>query len=250
MKNKSRNNYLLLLLLILAINTHSQDIKAIIDYQGNLEVDMEKILKDLPEKFHDQAKDTYGNVKPVIFKLLVKNEESLFQQIEELRVENEPLNLARIVGEKGKFYINSKSKKTLREKEIMGDLYSIYNHLDSIKWNITQEEKKIGNYICYKATTSLEKITFKGVIIQHITAWYTPEINIPHGPIGFGGLPGLIIELRREGSRNYVYSMMKIVLNKGKKIEIKEPNDGILVSQKEFYNIEKNVTNGILERRK
>jgi GLPGLI family protein len=250
MKNKSRNNYLLLLLLVLTINIYSQDTKAIIDYKGTLEIDMEKILKDLPEKFHDQAKDTYGNIKPVFFKLQVKNEESLFQQIEELKVENEPVNLGRIIGETGKFYINSKSKKTLREKEVMGDLYSIYSHLDSINWNLTQEEKKIGKYICYKATTSIEKITFKGTIIQHITAWYTPELNIPHGPIGFGGLPGLIIELRRDGTRNYVYSMIKIALNLEKKINIKEPNDGILVNQKEFYDIERNITNGILERRK
>jgi GLPGLI family protein len=43
-----------------------------------------------------------------------------------------------------------------------------------------------------------------------VTAWYAPDIPVRFGPIGYGGLPGLILELQNESATFYV---TKINLN-------------------------------------
>jgi GLPGLI family protein len=64
----------------------------------------------------------------------------------------------------------------------------IKDELPALNWNIEgTETKKIGNFICKKAT-----LNFRG---SEIEAWYSEEINIPFGPWKFKGLPGLILEL-------------------------------------------------------
>lgn len=63
-------------------------------------------------------------------------------------------------------------------------------------WTLTTETKKINNYTCYKATTEYVVVNPKGRFVHPIIAWYCPEIPIPSGPNGYGGLPGLILEIQ------------------------------------------------------
>lgn len=49
---------------------------------------------------------------------------------------------------------------------------------------ITQESKKIGDFICYKAITKNKRVV-----------WFTPEIPLQFGPKQYRGLPGLILEV-------------------------------------------------------
>lgn len=68
------------------------------------------------------------------------------------------------------------------------------------KWQLHEETKKIGDYLCFKATTFYTTTNPKGKIFKHnFTAWYTPQIPYKFGPVGYGNLPGLIIELQGEG---------------------------------------------------
>jgi GLPGLI family protein len=58
-------------------------------------------------------------------------------------------------------------------------------------WVLINESKTIDNYLCYKAMLNDNLQTKKGEVI----AWYCPQIPFSFGPKGFGGLPGLILEL-------------------------------------------------------
>lgn len=61
-----------------------------------------------------------------------------------------------------------------------------------IKWNLKYKEtKKIGKYVCKKATA-----VFRGTDIE---AYYTTEIPVSVGPFKFKGLPGLILEVKTLG---------------------------------------------------
>ena len=67
-----------------------------------------------------------------------------------------------------------------------------------------------------------------------ITAWYTPEIPISHGPGNYWGLPGLILEVNDERT---AILCSKIVLNPKEKIELEAPGKGKKVTQKEYDKI-------------
>ncbi|MEX0273133.1 MAG: GLPGLI family protein, partial [Flavobacteriaceae bacterium] len=64
-----------------------------------------------------------------------------------------------------------------------------------------------------------------------ITAWYTPEIPVSHGPDDYWGLPGLILEVN-DGSRMMVCN--KIVLNPESPVGIELPKKGKKVTNEEF----------------
>ena len=102
------------------------------------------------------------------------------------------------------------------------------------EWQLSNETKKIGAYTCYKATTMKIVNGRKGIIKTPVEVWYTPEIVIPFGPLGYNGLPGLIMEL---SMYNYKYYVSKIDLNTEKEVAIKKPTKGKKVTEAEFKEI-------------
>ena len=156
----------------------------------------------------------------------------------------------------GPVYKDLASKKSLQSTEFMGKKFLISNDPDKIKWVMEKEQKMIGNYLCFKATAKVSKPktmtsvwrksekqndSIKDSAIKNleeeymiITAWYTPQIPVSHGPAQFGGLPGLILELTND---NTVMLCTKVVMNPEKRIQISEPKKGEFVSRAEFENI-------------
>ena len=59
--------------------------------------------------------------------------------------------------------------------------------IPSLNWKISDEQKKIGNFNCQKATTN-----FRG---RRYIAWFTSEIPTNIGPWKLHGLPGLILNV-------------------------------------------------------
>ena len=83
-----------------------------------------------------------------------------------------------------------------------------------LNWTLTNETKKIENYTCFKATIIQKNLETGVEFIRE--AWYTTEIPVPYGPVGFGGLPGLILELK---TGKAIFTAKKIVLNPKKGIK-------------------------------
>ena len=99
-------------------------------------------------------------------------------------------------------------------------------------WELKNEKKEIQGFACYKAEGVLiEKDEYKEKDIhKNIVAWYCPELPFSFGPNGYGGLPGLILELQ---AGEVLFGATKISLNekienidstklKGKKITAEE----------------------------
>lgn len=80
-----------------------------------------------------------------------------------------------------------------------------------IQWTLTDESKVIDKYLCYKATTIYKVENDKGVFNHPVIAWYCPELPFNYGPNGYGGLPGLILELQE---RNVLFGAEIIEINK------------------------------------
>jgi len=76
--------------------------------------------------------------------------------------------------------------------------------LGKLNWTISKESKMVNDYKCYKATAIDSAIHYKTkkYVIQNITAWFSPEIPYNFGPMGWDGLPGLVLEASKS-DRNY-----------------------------------------------
>lgn len=101
----------------------------------------------------------------------------------------------------GPYYVDLKNKEILQEKEAFGKNYLVEEDFSiKFKWSISSESKKIGNYKVYKATTVEVVENSKGTFESEVIAWFAPDIPFGFGPIGYGGLPGLILELKVESN--------------------------------------------------
>ena len=113
------------------------------------------------------------------------------------------------------YTVMDKSKDSLKTKiGINNGTYIVCETIPVFKWEIENNEtKKIGDYICKKATT-----TFRG---RNYIAWYTLDFTTYFGPWKFNGLPGLIMEVYDETNR-YHWIAQKIKTFNG---AVKMPND-------------------------
>ncbi len=82
-----------------------------------------------------------------------------------------------------------KNKKVKDLKEEVGATFLVEEDLKRTRWKILNEIKEIKGYLCMKAETT------NTVKDQTIHAWFTDAIPLSGGPEGFGGLPGMILEL-------------------------------------------------------
>jgi GLPGLI family protein len=155
-------------------------------------------------------------------------------------------------------YKNTKESIILEETEFFGKKFLITDDGKKPEWKLSGETKKIGNYICYKATLVKEvsensfanfgrrgrrnnneeakKKQEEKPKTQVVTAWYSPQIPVSQGPGEFWGLPGLILEIN---SGRTTILCTEITMNSKEKIELKKPKKGKKVTRKEYTEIVK-----------
>lgn len=99
-------------------------------------------------------------------------------------------------------------------------------------WLLTNDQKEINGYICYKAT-NVNVIKYGEKTFNHpVIAWYCPQIPYSYGPNGYSNLPGLILELQ---VRNVVFGVKKILLDTKENFKVKKQKMKIL-TEDEFEN--------------
>lgn len=71
-----------------------------------------------------------------------------------------------------------------------------------VPWVIHEENKMIGDYRCFKATSRfISRYKEDGTEVSRpVVAWFSPELPYPFGPLQFSGLPGLILELQTDSA--------------------------------------------------
>lgn len=163
-----------------------------------------------------------------------------FFEMSSLEIENEnsiPIILAKSFGDtNGTFYTNSKLQSTIIQKEFDGEIFLIEKPFSNNNWQIEADQKRIGNYLCQKATKIIIRETISGSKQVPIVAWFTVEIPIPYGPASYVGLPGLILEVEVD---NIVIYASKIIKNALKDKRIELPKNGKLITVEDFTNLEK-----------
>ena len=115
-------------------------------------------------------------------------------------------SLAASIGRgKIKYYQNKVTNENRDYKDSQRTGEVIIKNDNKQDWTILNENKKIDGYTCFKATIPY-LIDEDGRAKENVffTAWFSPEIPISFGPVGYGGLPGLILELQTDKATFFV----------------------------------------------
>lgn len=230
------NKLIILFFIFIVTSINSQGFKGIIEYgKTSIEAALSeteiKRKKENPEqhkRFQIMKKMISDGEKKLTFQLKFINNESYSMLKPIIQSDDKQTsNLGAGPFDSGKYY--NKDERIL-QLSAYGELFLIKK--PKLNWTILKDFKKIGNYNCYKATT---EIIVNSKNKKHIiTAWFTPEIPVSFGPLGYDGLPGLILELE---AYKGIYYAKKITLNTKEEIIIEKPIKGIKVTEKEFQNI-------------
>ncbi len=179
------------LIMVMAIGSApAQMTEGVITY--NRKTDWVSIMAKLPyvsSEEADRARLTWGNNsdnKGQNYDLFLKDNKSLYTYKEEDETSERGWSW-----KKDEYFIYRDYKdKTLKDnKEELGVLFLVEDKIPRTKWKIHTEIKEVAGYLCMKAET---KDTIKG---QTIHAWFTDAIPSSAGPEGYGGLPGIILEI-------------------------------------------------------
>lgn len=266
------HNFLLTVIILGFSNfVKSQDFQGQAIYVSKAKMEFQKTESKSKEDdaLNKMMEEALKKASEATFILTFNKQESIFEKEQKLETPqngNQELLVKIDVGNDRKKYKNLKEQKIIAEGEIIDKHYLIVDELQKFNWNLINETKTIGNYLCNKAEIKLpvtqEQIdnyqedlksaeikttnfyTPKEPKPEVITAWYTIEIPVSIGPDKYWGLPGLILELKDSGN---TFLCSKITLNPKNKIEIKAPKKGKIVSQKEFNSIEKKAYDKINE---
>ncbi|NOR26961.1 MAG: GLPGLI family protein [Lutibacter sp.] len=189
-------------------------------------VEQKEVLKRI---FEESGKESSIN-----FKLIFNNEKSVFFAEKALNRNDNKVDLVSIKAKiLGKIFVNLETKEIIQHKEKFGETFNINSSLNEHEWILTKEQLKIGKYSCYKAILKSKKDKKSETI-----AWYAPELASRVGPLGYCGLPGLVIILKDD---IFIYSLKEIIFNLPKQDDktIHRPKTGMEVSIKEYDSIYK-----------
>ena len=102
----------------------------------------------------------------------------------------------------------------------------------NLEWKLENEQKKISELICYKATAKLKSNNGNNDFFIDVVAWYCPQIPYSYAPKGYNGLPGVVLELHE---RNVIIAAKNIDFNK-EILNISKPK-GKTITEKEYIEL-------------
>lgn len=242
----------ILSLFLSLLNALAQDFKGIAEYQSKTKLDIQIDSTRIPKERIADFKEMMKSQLEKKYILSFNKSEALYKEEEKLEQPGRGGGMRFMMGgfSQGIYYKNLKEKRYTRQLESFSKEFLIKDSLKTYQWQLEDESKMIGEHLCFKATTTKEIPDIRvgtppkkedaandeqpKTKIITVTAWYTPEIPINNGPSDYWGLPGLILELNEE---NMIFLCTKIVLNPKESFELKEPEKGKVVTQKEFDKI-------------
>lgn len=197
------------------------------------------------------------------YKLDFNSHESVFQ--EEKTLDSGPASFQSggmemvftVSGGSDILYRNLSENRYTNQNDFHGKIFLIRDELKKPEWVLSNETKSIGEYVCFKA--SYDYTVTKTVVnsdngneetetveeIQTVTAWYTPQIPLGHGPENYWGLPGLILEI---SDGNYSLLCTKIVLNNKDAVDISEPKKGTKITREKYEKVVKEKNDELNEK--
>jgi GLPGLI family protein len=194
--------FTLLLFLFTLTGLYSQQKNAYIQYYG--------IVSDDEEMFkgNEFMRNLLANAiaAKMTFGLVINKEGAKFSSEEVLKKNDSHIDPLSFTGYTGTIY---SLNNTLFVQSLMPSNNTFVKYPVNKNWKLLIETKVIDGFTCYKATNVETVINKKGTFSFPVTAWYCPKIPYSYGPMGYGNLPGLILEIQ---IRNVIFGAKKIDL--------------------------------------
>lgn len=242
-------------LTLIVFQANAQEFQGVATYKSKRKLEIKLDSTQVNSEMHQQMMEMLKKQFEKTYILTFNKEESIYKE-EEALAPPQPSGMQVVVAIAGGsdiLYKNTKDQRYTNQNDMFGKIFLIKDKLKTMEWKLEPETKNIGEYTCFKATTTREQEKRVGSISVNgdkdldaegkkapemetitITAWYTPQIPISTGPGIYHGLPGLILEVN-DGSETVICS--KIVLNPKDGLNISEPKKGKAVTQAEFDEI-------------
>ncbi len=241
----------LLITLLLVGSLKAQNIEGIATYKTQRQMDIHLDSTHVDDAMQQQLKAMLMKQFQKEYTLEFSETESIYKEVEKLDAPNPMSGSMQIEivgsGDSDLLYKNIKDQQFTNQVEMFSKQFLIQDSLQDREWKLEKETKNIGDYTCFKATSTYER-TVMNVMSNSandastgekeekkemvtITAWYTPQIPVRNGPASYDGLPGLILEIA-DGELSVLCS--KIVINPKDGTDIVQPKGGKKVTQAEF----------------
>jgi len=234
----------------------AQDFKGIATYKSQRKMDIQMDSTQMNSEMYQQMMAMLKKQFEKEYTLEFNKNESIYKEVENLDKPNNMGSGGMVMvvagsGDGDLLYKNISENRFANQSDLFGKIFLIQDELDQPEWKLEKDTKNIGEYTCLKATFKrMVRISSQMTMTinadeeaeesepeeeeQTVTAWYTLQIPVKHGPGNYSGLPGLILEVNAGGE---TILCSKIVLNPKEGVDIKEPTKGKVVSQEKFETI-------------
>ncbi|TXD83898.1 GLPGLI family protein [Subsaximicrobium wynnwilliamsii] len=241
---------LIILILLITHCSIGQSLSGYADYNKKSIVN-DSLLKnndDIDPEIVRTIQKASNNLEKTNYRLYFNDLIGKYEKIKSLSSDSESklsINMSKLLSGfigNSAFY-SKKDRIIIITEEIYGEKILIKTSFDSLNWKLTNDTKIISNLTCYKAKTKKSVEGRSGKKVIEIIAWYAPEINLPYGPDGYGGLPGLIVQLQKEN----IITFLKKIEFQDEMMKLKLPNKGRVMTETEFNALMKDA---VINRRK
>lgn len=117
-------------------------------------------------------------------------------------------------------FIDFNDSTEIAQSDHNGQLYITKGKTDNFKWDISNMAENILGRTCYKATLQNDTT---------ITVWFTTDIPFGCAPLGYHGLPGLVVRMI---TPVYTLDLQDIVSIDS--VDIKAPESGKLIDKEKY----------------
>lgn len=131
-------------------------------------------------------------------------------------------------GDNDIIFCDIKNSKKTEQKEFMTRKFIVEADLVSSDWKLTGNFRTISGYNCQEA--------LKQDTARKVNAWFTTLIPVSSGPAGFGGLPGMILQVDINNGKQ-VITATAIDSALADPSVISKPKEGKRVTAEEFRKI-------------
>ena len=213
---------------------HAQSFYGEAQYLVKKQLSFDQFRKDMPAHVKKKIRDRFKSLETQQFVLKFDTKNSIYepiQQLEEGQVSQRKMRMKSVMG--GVLLEahskNLTSKEQFKQVEFYGKRFLVSESLRSYDWKVTQESKQIGNYLCLKEQWQWSlffhpsKKNEEQVNQNLVTAWFTFQIPVNHGPDNYWGLPGLVLMVQ---SAKQLIVCEKISIQNTNKQKLKDLHKG------------------------